>query len=870
LKSATIRLFILTIILIIAFCLVLPGCGNGGNPVSPGGTEMSSGANAPSGSENNRVLWGLWTVEVDTVSGTIDLIPLRGAMLNVNVVQFLQPPSSSMDLLTYTLNPETSFATGYIDLNVTIRHPYFGLHKFRGFDVKGIVMSEGAVPFTFDSTALRAGPDDMQLLNADGWTRWWNPTEFTSYGTIFGYTEGSKAIPGYLATATVNPYKCFADSLGIDAPLSEMELPTRGTFAAGPGINTRRYILQFPVNGGPDFRFNYAVDACWAPPPPDSGPEYPIDAFSVKANMQEAWQVNLNSSGTTAWYVSGESKGGYLKLAVEVFDWQGISQPDGIGGQVTSILVDSPVLASPVDLHTLTSPIDGGPGSSVWEAEIADLNLTASGDFDVWVAVQAHHPTNYAPQLAGGPGAFDWPDVPLRAYIKGTVDVSNSPGTLPEILQVVPAKGEISTVENDVQLIGANFLDGATVEFRYDVSTTLDISDLVWLDSNHLELDVDCTGPLGYYDVTVTNPDMAQGTLEDGFEVVESFECSGYAHDWAGNDYVLNGVGSAEFLRFDTAVIKQGPHQGLALMQTSYSEWALFDPEGGAGQTVTPFMTTPGMLIMDIEICETTGRMGFLSQYNPRIIMFYDPEGNELGEFSDPNLDNFTGAITCMDFDKFGDMWAVTKTGSEVEDWIFEIRHYSLIDEEPFYTPVVEDTIDITNLAMTGPVNGYGVGDIGISFYLHRLFVFTASHSDGGSNKVTSWDLNTSPPTLLNSLQDPYPPFTRHNIFGGTGALSRMEIDVDHRFPEDKYEQCKIYLFASIYTGDIDHWIIRIDGDLNILDEGEIYTVDYPADFDRVPQCAVINDWGPSASANIIGIDWKSHNFVDWPVPASW
>ena len=135
---------------------------------------------------------------------------------------------------------------------------------------------------------------------------------------------------------------------------------------------------------------------------------------------------------------------------------------------------------------------------------------------------------------------------------------------------------------------------------------------------------------------------------------------------------------------------------------------------------------------------------------------------------------------------------------------------------------------------------------------------------------MTSWDLNANPPVLLSSLQNPFPPYTRHNIFGSTGALSRMEVEVDHRFPDDKWEQCQIYLFASIFTGDIDHWIIRIDGDLNVLDEGEKYTVEFPEDFDNVPQCAVINDWGPTASANIIGVDRKSDTFIDWPVPGNW
>jgi hypothetical protein len=276
------------------------------------------------------------------------------------------------------------------------------------------------------------------------------------------------------------------------------------------------------------------------------------------------------------------------------------------------------------------------------------------------------------------------------------------------------------------------------------------------------------------------------------------------------------------------------------------------------------------MLIMDIETCETTGRIAFLSQFDAGTIQLYDEEGNALGLFSDSNLDPDTGTFTCMDFDKYGDMWAVTKTGEIGNGAVFEIRHYSLLDADPFYMPVVKDTVNITGVAMTGPTNGYGIGDVGISFYLHRLFVFSANTQDGGSNKVTSWDLNQSPPVQLAELQNPYPPFTRHNIFGGTGALSRMEVEVDHRFPEDKYEQCRIYLFASIFTGNLDHYIIRLDGDLKIFATGSTYTINYPFDFDKFPQCAPINDWGPSASGDIISVDWNCPRYLDWPVPNNW
>ncbi|MFH1675973.1 MAG: hypothetical protein ABIC40_03025, partial [bacterium] len=343
-KSGFSFVFILSALtLLIAISL---GCSGRGDPISPPGIREKQQAGPTFG---GHVLWGMWDIAIDPITETIDAIPLRGAAFNANVTRFLQPPSAPINYLTFSFNPGNNFVTGHIDINVTLRHPFAGLNKWRGFDVRGIVMGEGSVPFSFDSSALRAGESDLKMENPDGWTRWWNPTEFTTYGTILGYTKGSKAPGNYTASATINPYKYFADGLDADAPLSEVNLDQRGTFSTSPGINTRRYVLQFHAMGGVAYHYNYAIDASWALPDGAYAPEYPPEAYPPEANAQEAWRVAIDSSATDAWYVNDQAKGGSMKLRIEVFDWQGAYEMSGVCDEVVALLIDSPLLPGPID-----------------------------------------------------------------------------------------------------------------------------------------------------------------------------------------------------------------------------------------------------------------------------------------------------------------------------------------------------------------------------------------------------------------------------------------------------------------------------------------------------------------------------------------
>jgi outer membrane protein assembly factor BamB len=500
---------------------ILPalGCGGSSEPSSP---ELSAGQTAP-GASGGRSLWGVWHVSLDPSSMTADITPLRGVEFTCNVTQFMQPPSSPVQMVQISVDPSSNPGTGYFAVDVILKHPFPGLNQFRGFDVRGIMMTDGSIAGLHDASILRAGPDDTQLLNPDGYARWWNSPEFTSYNTIFGFTQGKLAPPTH-PTCTVNPYKLFGDELEPLDPLSALNPDSRVTFATTPGVNRRRYEIQFKMSGPkPLFDFNYAVDASWSAPDQAYKPDYPEEAFNLSANCNEAFMVIIADAGSSAYFENESSKGGAFKLDIEVFDHQAVLSPNGMADEVAAIWVEGDVMTEPVDVLPSATILPGsGTQSSVYEVAIGNLDLHESGETQLFLAVESKNVTTYEPQVPGG-DAFDFPDAPLAAFLTyGPEIADHNLFPAPVVTDVVPDTGNPDTVVYDLEVHGLNFVDGAVVEFKHaDSSFVIGPISATFVDSTLLTLDLDLTGAeTGLYDVTVTNPDTQFGTLEDGFEVI--------------------------------------------------------------------------------------------------------------------------------------------------------------------------------------------------------------------------------------------------------------------------------------------------------------------------------------------------------------
>ncbi len=403
--------------LILFVCLILPACsGGGGSPTAPGigDPALTGSRTVVSSPGSGHVCWGLWDISIDKATGAVDVVPLREAAFNANVTMFLQPPSSPMNLLSISMNPDTDFLIGYIDCDVTLQHPFKALAQFRGFDVRGIFLSDGSMAVESVAGLLRASPDEARVLNADGYTRWWNASEFGPEGTIFGYTMGAAGIQ-YYPTATVNPYKYFADELDAGADVSILDPANRGTFSTMKGFNTRNYIIQFSMDGpSPDFRFQYAIDANWDPPDPAFAPDYPIEAFNESAQMREAYHIRTWDDGSTAYYEGPGDFGGELRLAVEVFDWQTPSA--GMSDQLSAIYMESTLLPVPIDVLPTAIEVPGSAATSrIYSVVIDDLMPTSAGEYEVLVVAESSAGT-YEPNLEGGGAGWTYPDESLAAY----------------------------------------------------------------------------------------------------------------------------------------------------------------------------------------------------------------------------------------------------------------------------------------------------------------------------------------------------------------------------------------------------------------------------------------------------------------------
>ena len=300
----------------ILFALLIPalaiyGCSAGSVPTSPFTANVER-------TSDSHYLWGIWDVQVipdNHGSAQLEFTPLREMGMHLNVVGLLESGGKP----AIKLIPPVTLASSILDATVQLTHPYSNL-KFTGFDVRGILIGHGSIG-AFTDSMFYAGPDDMELMNADGQTRLWNPTEYTGKG----YVDGKLGTPDVIAnfTATLNGYKYFADGLTSDMPVAQMLKDKRGAFTAGSS-NSRHYTIRL---GNKGLEFQYAIDANWAKP---TDPVQVPGSFDVtKANCPEPYHID-GTVGPGIW-----GGGGTANVTMDVYDWQ---------KDVNKAYVEAPVL----------------------------------------------------------------------------------------------------------------------------------------------------------------------------------------------------------------------------------------------------------------------------------------------------------------------------------------------------------------------------------------------------------------------------------------------------------------------------------------------------------------------------------------------
>ncbi|MFH1675586.1 MAG: hypothetical protein ABIC40_01080, partial [bacterium] len=419
-----------TIFWIPVIVILLFGCSGGkDNPITPLTHESGHSSTA-----NTPLLFGLYDIVLDPQTYTAEIVPMRETEFQINVVKFLQPPSGNPANLKIKINPGGTIPSeGLFDLDISITHPMKG-SNFRGFDVRGIMLGKATQLSKFDYDVQFPKPDETRLLNADGYTRWWNTVEFITPG-LFGYTPTllGKGNP----TGNVNPFKYFCDDLGATDPF-DPDPAIRGTFSTQTSDGksntlTRNYVVKFPLVGGvPKAEFRYAVCASYVPPDPGYTPPAPIEAYPLEANCPEPYKIAISiDPASTAYYTSTQA-GGDLIFNVEVFDWQAAENPDGLKGEIGNLIVESPTLwADPIDLSTMGTEIPtGNPLSAEWQIKMKKVTPTDTFQ-DIFVTVQSADPVSYAPPA---PVAYYPGGAVLSSFMLYTVELpANSAPSIGQI-----------------------------------------------------------------------------------------------------------------------------------------------------------------------------------------------------------------------------------------------------------------------------------------------------------------------------------------------------------------------------------------------------------------------------------------------------
>lgn len=460
--------------------LLILGCSSHRNdPISPSSdlTPDPLAQQGPVLPDGGPVLWGVWDCVYDYETGTIETVPVRTSEFTTNIVQYLQPPMGSSSNLTIAVTDTSQFLSqGKITLDIAITHPFPLKPQFTGFDVMGVLQHNGSHSSTVGWNNLWPRyPTDAVLLNHDGYTRWMNQSEFTQTG-LFGFTPGTLGTAGTF-TGTVNPYKYFADGLSKTQSIltffsSVANVGNRGLFSSG-STNTREFQLQFPMVGGkPVVNFQYIVLSRWDTPSPNPPVNIPGD-FPASASCQEAFYIEVRDAGSTLNYHPAVGGSGDLRIDVEVFDWQGASNPIGFSDELSSLFVEgfNVWIQPPTNFANMLGIATESPGSCansrIYHVYMPNCVPTKTGTEELMINIQSNNPATYD----SGMGSIYPASAALSGYTVASIPVSNFSNSTP----VVPTPTGPSYIWEGQTIVfttNASDADGDNMTFTWSIVPT--------------------------------------------------------------------------------------------------------------------------------------------------------------------------------------------------------------------------------------------------------------------------------------------------------------------------------------------------------------------------------------------------------------
>ena len=413
----------LTILSTALFAILATGCASGKAspttlPTNPG--DLQNANLQDSAPRPNRLILGLWDINISADHQTVEVVPARSTEMHLNVVRLLEVTPCKTCL---TIANVKIVEPNVLEADLTLTHPYPGLIKYTGFDLRGIFISQGNFTFPVSGRNVAYGTDVPMVLNADGYTPLFNPTEFPENQPgppALRYIPGKKATGGDLS-ATLNPFIAFRR----DAP--------RRMFEAG-GSETRTVRLYAPP--GP-IHFGYAVDACWQSV---ENVIDPLTDFPPDANCLEAYAISVDLPSQV-----GSATGNQAPVYVEVSDHQGldsiasvrIEAPDLFAGEIGLTCSAQTGEESWLFEGTVTNETGVGHGAYPLLVRVGDTESDQNlGQIDAWQVVTAGVNRGWARTWGGSdfdPGRGVTVDGLGNVYVTGrfwsTVDFDPGPGT---------------------------------------------------------------------------------------------------------------------------------------------------------------------------------------------------------------------------------------------------------------------------------------------------------------------------------------------------------------------------------------------------------------------------------------------------------
>jgi len=554
------------------------GCSGSGNPVSPdnGLTERIN----TSGPTTQTHLWGYYDIFIDIETQTVEAVPNRGAMFTANVVGFVNNPPTNLAFIIHGTPVGADFID--VDIDVAMTHPFAGISQYDGYDVRGVFIGQGVSTLMYDNDLDYAayGTDDQVMYDydlgddpdigyedpydglvgmPDGYTRWWNPEEFLT--GVLGYVQGALATPGYRdsLTATLNPYKYFADDLGVEDDLYEwLEANTadgyfgQGIFTAG-STNTRNYYLRFPNVTG--VNYGYAITADWAN-------ELDEDPPPLESHMVETPAISVAYNGDV-YFVDASNNGGNFIADINVWGWD---------YQPSTVYIET-------DVHTLvnnTAVQTGGTDNySTWSVDFPVDNVTALEGNEYWVICE-YGGYSYDAKYTDYSPDGTYPEALLAAFFRYDLAVLDSlPCDGPVITDVSPDMVFINS-NPTFTVTGTGLLDGSMLWATLTLGAeTIACDSATWVSDTQ----VDCVFTLGdetqdFWDFNMTHGECPTvTTLADEVEISElsweivphsgelgSADPVGVTPSHSGDyiDIACMGYNSHVYLLLDTGVPNDG------------------------------------------------------------------------------------------------------------------------------------------------------------------------------------------------------------------------------------------------------------------------------------------------------------------------